>query len=196
MSVHSPFSNDRERLILPFLGGFYERFAQPFAWTALRLAVGIMLIVEGWPKIMAPMAQVGFVESVGFHPGWFWSPALAVIQVLGGALIALGLFTRPAALACGVMLLLTLRYHMGHPYDVEALLTPAGVQAFAASPELAANLTANGRALLASDGGAAFLLAAQGKAVTNSLFWAGGAFLYAAFGGGYWALDGFRRKRL
>lgn len=191
MSNPSPFSNERDRLVLPFLGGFYDRVAQPFAWTALRVAVGLMLVVEGWPKILNPMGQVGFVEGLGFHPGWLWSPALAVVQVLGGALIALGLFTRPAALANGVMLLATLWFHVSHPYG-SALLTPEGVQALTSgasgffTPDAAARL---------ADGGGAFLHQVQTKAEQNSLFWSGGAFLFAAFGGGWWSLDRLLRKR-
>ncbi len=40
-----------------------------------------------------------------------------------------------------------------------------------------------------SDGGAAFLAQVQDNAILASLFWTGGAFLYAAFGGGYLSLD-------
>ena len=141
----SIFSNDKNHLIIPPLSTFYDRIAQPMAWTIFRLAVGGMLVIEGWPKIMAPFAQVGFVEKLGFFPGWLWSPTLAVLQVLGGLLIALGLFTRPAALANGVMLAITLYFHMANPYG-DAFLTQAGIDA-------------------------------------------GGAFLFAAFGGGYLSLD-------
>lgn len=54
---------------LPFLAGFYDKIAQPFAWTAFRVAIGGMLMIEGYPKILAPMAQIGFVENLGFYPG-------------------------------------------------------------------------------------------------------------------------------
>ncbi|SMD20089.1 DoxX protein [Rhizobium sp. RU36D] len=107
----SIFNNDKDHLIIPPLAGFYDRVAQPMAWSIFRLAVGGMLVVEGWPKILAPLAQVGFVENLGFYPGWLWSPLLAVMQVFGGLMIALGLFTRPAALANGVMLAITLWFH-------------------------------------------------------------------------------------
>ncbi|MEF2073267.1 DoxX family protein [Consotaella aegiceratis] len=104
--------NPRDRLILPFMSGFYESFAQPFGWLVFRLIVGAILVIEGWPKIVNPLVQTGFVESIGFHPGWFFSPLLAAIQVVGGALIAIGLWTRPAALASTLMLLVTIWYHL------------------------------------------------------------------------------------
>jgi putative oxidoreductase len=178
------FSNDKDKLIIPPLSGFYDRLAQPMAWSIFRLAVGGMLVVEGWPKILAPFAQVGFVENLGFYPGWLWSPLLAVLQVAGGLLIALGLFTRPAALANGVMLAVTLWFHFSHPYP-DAFLTQAGIDALRAGSEF---FTPDALARL-GDGGGKFLHQVQGKAELASLFWTGGAFLFAAFGGGYLSLD-------
>lgn len=181
----SPISNEKEQLWLPFLGAFYSRFAQPFAWTAFRVAIGGMLVIEGWPKIIAPLAQVGFVEGLGFYPGWIWSPFLAALQFFGGFLIAVGVLTRPVALANAVMLAITLWFHVAHPYG-DALLTTAGVDLLKAGSEQF--LTPAGIARLA-DGGAKFLDQVQTKAELASLFWTGGAFLFAAFGGGYWSID-------
>lgn len=184
MAYTPVFENERKDLIIPALGGFYEKIAQPLAWSVFRLAVGGMLVLEGWPKLMAPLAQVGFVENLGFYPGWLWSPVLALIQVVGGILIAIGLFTRPAALAGGVMLAITLWYHFAHPYG-DAMLAQAGIDALKAGSDY---FTPNGVARLA-DGGVKFLHQVQEKAEQDSLFWTGGAFLFAAFGGGYLSLD-------
>ncbi|TWF56516.1 DoxX family protein [Neorhizobium alkalisoli] len=184
MAYTPAFDNEPKELFIPALGGFYEHVAQPMAWTIFRVAIGGMLVLEGWPKLMAPMAQVGFVEGLGFHPGWLFSPMLAVMQVFGGLLIALGLFTRPAALANGVMLAITLWYHFAHPYG-DAVLTQAGIDALKAGSDL---FTPNAMARIA-DGGAKFLHQVQEKAEQNSLFWTGGAFIFAAFGGGYLSLD-------
>lgn len=180
----------REKLIIPALDGFYRRVAEPMAWSVFRFAIGGMLVIEGWPKILAPFAQVGFVEGLGFYPGFVWSPLLALLQVVGGALIALGLFTRPAALANGVMLAITLWFHYAHPYG-DAFLTQAGIEALAAQPDL---FTPNATARLA-DGGAKFLAQVQDKAILASLFWTGGAFLYAAFGGGAYSIDRMLKKQ-
>jgi len=178
------FENKQEELIIPALAPVYAGLAQPMAWSIFRVAVGGMLVIEGWPKILAPFGQVGFVESLGFHPGWVWSPVLAAMQFFGGMLIALGLFTRPIALANAVMLAITLWFHYAHPYP-SAFLTPEGIAALKAGSPL---FTPAAAARLA-DGGAAFLAQVQDKAILASLFWTGGAFLYAAFGGGYLSLD-------
>lgn len=191
MNDTNPFSNERTSLWLPFLGGFYDRFAQPLAWVALRFAVGAMLVIEGYPKIMAPFAQVGFVEKLGFHPGWLWSPLLAGMQFFGGMFIAAGLLTRPIALANMVMLTITLWFHYANPYG-HAFLTEGGIAALNTAGQTL--FTPQGLARL-KDGGTIFLEQVQTKAELASLFWTGGVALFAAFGGGYGSLDRLLKKR-
>ncbi len=178
-------SSPRERLILRFMAPFYHAFAQPFGWLVFRVVIGGLLVVEGWPKILAPMAQVGFVEGLGISPGWFFSPLLAVLQVGGGVLIALGLLTRPAALANALMLAVTIWFHITHPYG-HAFLTPEGIAFLKDNLQY---LTAEGQQRLLTDGGTAFLEQVQSKAEFNSTFWAAGAAIIAAFGGGRLSLD-------
>jgi len=157
----------------------------PVGWLGFRVAIGLSLVISGWPKIIAPMAMTGFVESIGMSPGWFWSPLLAAMQFFGGFLIAFGLLTRPAALANAVMLLITLWWHMAHPYP-EPFLTEAGLAYLNANPDL---LTPAAQSALLRDGGANLGMRIQEKAIYASLFWAGGAALIAAFGGGYLSVD-------
>lgn len=187
------FSAPRDRLYLPFLSGFYESFAQPFGWAAFRIVIGGWLALEGWHKIQSPMAMAGFVESIGFAPGWFFSPLLAVTNFLGGLLIVAGFLTRPAALANAVMLMVTYWFHVTHPYG-DAFLTAAGIEYLNANPDL---LTQAGKARLLADGGAAFLAGPSGvqlKAEYASLFSAAGAALIAAFGGGTLSVDRTLRR--
>ncbi|ODT72235.1 MAG: DoxX family protein [Pelagibacterium sp. SCN 63-23] len=178
-------------LIWPVLGRFYDGVAKPFAWVALRFAVGAVLAYEGWLKMADPMAMAGFVESLNFYPGWFWSPALGLVNLVGGLLIMVGFLTRPAALANVVMLAITLWYHYVNPYG-SAFLTSAGIE-FLKTPEAAQYFTADAMARL-GDGGARFLSQVQGKAIFASLFWTGAAGIYAAFGGGALSLDGMLKK--
>jgi len=176
----------RPRLILPFMDGFYTRFAQPLAWVALRVAAGGYLAYEGWVKMQNPMALAGFVESLHFYPGWFWSPLLAAVNLFGGLAIIFGVLTRPAALANAVMLAVTLWYHWANPYG-DAFLTQAGIE-FLTSADAAQYFTPNALYRLA-DGGANFLAQVQTKAIEASLFWMGACGIYAAFGGGAWSID-------
>lgn len=176
----------RERLILPVMRPVYDYFCKPAAWVVLRVAVGLTLVLSGWPKLASPLGMSGMLEGMGFWPGWIWSPLVALVEFGAGLLIVVGLFTRPAALAATLLLLVTLWFHWSNPYGPTAL-TPEGV-AFLAG-EGAQYLTEFGRMQLAADGGAAFLGQVTGKAVYASLFWTLGAALFAAFGGGYLSVD-------
>lgn len=175
---------DDVRLIIPALGGFYRSFAQPAAWVVLRVAIGGVLALEGWSKMLAPMAMTGFVEGIGFYPGWFWSPLLAALQFFGGLAVAVGLFTRPVALANAAMLAITLWFHVVNPYG-DAFLTQEGIAALTSNGEL---FTPNAMGRLA-DGGARFLAQVQGKAEDLSLFWTLGMLLFAGYGGGPLSVD-------
>jgi putative oxidoreductase len=182
------FTTTSDRLFLPFLSGFYNGFAQPFGWLAFRLIIGGMLTIEGWAKIQDPMGLVGFVESLGVGPGWLFSPLIAITNFVGGLCIMLGLFTRPAALANALMLLVTYWFHVTHPYG-GAFLTQAGIDYLTVNPDL---LTPEGQRFLLADGGAGFLNGPTGvqlKANLNSLFWASGAAVIAALGGGSLSVD-------
>lgn len=40
MSSMAQFTNSKETMWLPSMGGFYDRFARPLAWVGLRVLVG------------------------------------------------------------------------------------------------------------------------------------------------------------
>ncbi|OJF92731.1 DoxX family protein, partial [Rhizobium sp. 58] len=81
------------------------------AETLLRVMAGLLLVTHGYGKIMDPFGTVGMVEGLGFYPGVFWSPLLAATEFFGGILVAIGLFTRPAAFASMIVLLVTVYFH-------------------------------------------------------------------------------------
>jgi putative oxidoreductase len=70
---------------------------QPVSLLLLRLTLGLIFFTYGYPKLAHPgPAMHGFFVQHGL-PGWFVSVA-GILEVFGGILVALGLFTRPAAL--------------------------------------------------------------------------------------------------
>jgi putative oxidoreductase len=184
MTLHLTSDTHSPKSLLPFMSGFYEQVAQPLAWVGFRVLIGGALVYEGIPKIMAPLAQVGFVENIGFYPGWIWSPLLAGMQFFGGMMIAAGFLTRPIALANAVMLAITLWFHYANPYG-HAFLTAEGIAQLKAHPEF---FTPDGLRRLAG-GGTAFLDQVQEKAEMLSLMWTGGCAFFAAFGGGRFSVD-------
>ncbi|MFC3076127.1 DoxX family protein [Shinella pollutisoli] len=103
-------ASGRSRLIVPRLGGLYDRLGES-AETLLRVVAGLLLVTHGYGKILNPFGASGMVESLGFYPGAFWSPLLAVTEFFGGILIAIGLLTRPAAFAATIVLLVTVYFH-------------------------------------------------------------------------------------
>ncbi|MCS7082315.1 MAG: DoxX family protein [Bacteroidetes bacterium] len=83
------------------------RFACPileslpsYAWVPLRVLAGLGMMTHGWPKLFEPGRWERFVDSVermGFPVPEFFAAAAALSELIGGALLALGLATRPAA---------------------------------------------------------------------------------------------------
>jgi len=103
-------SASRPRAIFPALQKIYMPF-HTLAETLLRVTAGLLLVTHGYGKIMNPFGAVGMVEGLGFYPGVFWSPLLAATEFFGGILVAIGLFTRPAAFASMIVLLVTVYFH-------------------------------------------------------------------------------------
>jgi len=103
-------SHARSTLIIPALAPFYAAVT-PLAETLMRVIAGALLAVHGFGKISNPFGAVGMVEGLGFYPGVFWSPLLAATEFFGGILLAIGLLTRPAAVATTIVLLVTVYVH-------------------------------------------------------------------------------------
>ena len=104
-------------LFFPQLGHLYQSLA-PWAEALLRAFVGLALVPHGlrntfgmWPSTgvrshnLTELAQQ--LDDDGYRPGKFWAPAISITQLVGGPLLALGLFTRPAAFAVVVFLVVS-----------------------------------------------------------------------------------------
>ena len=90
-------------LIFPRLRGLYDRL-EPLSYLLLRIAFGLMLMTHGVPKLLGrshgsmadPMAgSVNLIANVLHLPaapliGWF----IALLEGVGGLMLALGLLTR------------------------------------------------------------------------------------------------------
>jgi putative oxidoreductase len=75
------------------------------ALLAGRIFIAVVFIYDATLIARFPDANVGYIEGFGV-PGFLLWPA-GLLQFAGGLLIALGLFTRPAAIAFVVFCLLT-----------------------------------------------------------------------------------------
>jgi putative oxidoreductase len=112
-------------LIFPSLGPIYACLA-PWAEALLRAVVGLWLVPHALRNTFGFFPTTGVrshtvtelaaqLHGDGYRPGKLWAPAISVVQLIGGPLLALGLFTRPAAFAILMFLLVTNieRYRVG-----------------------------------------------------------------------------------
>jgi putative oxidoreductase len=77
---------------------YFDRL-QPVALLVLRIVLGAIMIGHGYAKVFGGgmMAHYHLVQSYGL-PGWLAFPS-ALAEFFGGILVLLGLFTRVAASA-------------------------------------------------------------------------------------------------
>ena len=84
---------------------FFDRHADK-AYAVFRLVVGLLFAFHGQQKIFGWMAEV---PQPATGSQYWWG---GMIELVCGLLVALGLFTRPAAfLACGEMAVAYLQFH-------------------------------------------------------------------------------------
>jgi putative oxidoreductase len=91
---------ERKRLYVPAAAGLYETFG-PLSYTLIRVALGLILIPHGFGKLFLADAVPASRNFVNF--GWAyplaWAYFIGAVEFFGGILLALGLWTRAAALA-------------------------------------------------------------------------------------------------
>jgi putative oxidoreductase len=99
------------------MSGIYQALL-PFADALLRVAVGLALVPHGLRNTFGFFPNTGVralnltdlakqLDESGYRPGKLWAPAISLTQLVGGPLLALGLFTRPVAAMVLAFLLVT-----------------------------------------------------------------------------------------
>ena len=80
--------------------------SQPWTWVILRVIAGIMFLMHGLPKLFGENAAsiTGGPGMLGLNIGINVFFIAGVIEVVGGLLLIVGLFTRYAALASAVLM--------------------------------------------------------------------------------------------
>jgi putative oxidoreductase len=92
----------------------FLRSLAPLSQLFLRLALALIFVYHGYPKLTHPTEQMReFFTSHGF-PVYFVGLA-GIIECFGALLLAIGLFTRPAALVlAGEMAVAIAKVHSAH----------------------------------------------------------------------------------
>ena len=80
---------------------------QPLGLAMLRVALGVIFIYHGYPKLVRADAMMRqFYIQHGF-PGYFVG-LTGILECVGGGLLLIGLFTRPAALLLATEMLIAI----------------------------------------------------------------------------------------
>lgn len=67
----------------------------PLAYFILRVALGILFVAHGYPKLFKNFSGVaGWFDSIGFKPGKFWALIVGSVEFFGGLFLALGLLVQ------------------------------------------------------------------------------------------------------
>ena len=101
----------------PQLADLYQTLG-PITEALLRICVGLALVPHGlrmtfgfFPHTGQPLQSLGMLadhlDKQGYRPGKIWALAISATQLVCGPLVALGLFTRFAALPVVLFLLVT-----------------------------------------------------------------------------------------
>ena len=83
----------------------------------LRIGIGIMFIMHGYPKIMGgPQVWNGLGQAMGvlgitFAPG-FWGFMAAFSELVGGIMLLLGVFVRPFSLLLAITMVVAAGMHL------------------------------------------------------------------------------------
>lgn len=79
---------------------------EPYLYPFMRIVVGALLIPHGIEKLERGVSvfAANNPAKLGFYPPTLWGWAVVTIEVVGGACIALGLFTRFFAAAAAIEL--------------------------------------------------------------------------------------------
>ncbi len=108
---------DATPLFLPWLGNIYQALA-PWAEALLRAIIGLALVPHGlrmafgfFPDTGGPIRNLSMMAQAldkwGYRPGRLWAPLIAATQLIAGPMLALGLFTRVAAVPVFLFLLVS-----------------------------------------------------------------------------------------
>jgi len=95
-------NSEANRLVFPGLQGFYDALA-PYMYPLFRFVVGAMVVPHGYLKFMGGAEKVApMLAKMGFAPALPFAYFIIFLEMIGGACVAVGLFTRVIAAALAV----------------------------------------------------------------------------------------------
>ena len=108
----------RPRPIIPALTPLYAKLSR-LSYPLIRAATGLALMPHGAQKLFGWFGGYGlegtggfFAQNLGLEPGLFWAALVGGVEFFGGLFLALGLLTRPAALAVVILMAVAVTVHL------------------------------------------------------------------------------------
>jgi len=104
-----------QRYYVPALGGIYATL-NDYAEAILRIGLGGILIPHGCQKLFGLFGGMGLsgnaalFDRIGYSPGMFWGTLVGCTELIGGILLILGLFTRFAAAAVLIFMIVAVKF--------------------------------------------------------------------------------------
>jgi putative oxidoreductase len=97
-------SNSAPKLLIPGCAGFYASVSDLW-YPMIRITIGAILFMHGWGKLNAGVdAVTGSFVKDGLEPAVAFAYAAIILETIGAACVALGLFTRLFAAALAIEL--------------------------------------------------------------------------------------------
>lgn len=107
--------------VFPQLAGVYA-ILLPWVEALLRVIIALCLIPHGLRSCFGMFPETGMpikslkmlgdvLDGAGYRPGKLWGPIIVITELVGGPMLALGLFTRPVSIAVFILLVLSVREH-------------------------------------------------------------------------------------
>ena len=109
-----------ERLFIPALAGLYDRLSG-FTYPLVRVIAGLWLMPHGAQKLFGGNAEgfAGYFAKIGIEPALPLVYLAGSVEFFGGFLLAIGLLTRPAAVAVCVLLFVAIfKVHMANGFFI------------------------------------------------------------------------------
>jgi len=109
--------------IIPALAPLHARLA-PLSYPLIRFCAGLFLMPHGAQKLFGWFGGGGlsgtagfFSQNLGLEPGMFWAVLVGGTEFFGGLFLAIGLLTRPAALAIAILMAVAVfLVHLGNGF--------------------------------------------------------------------------------
>lgn len=121
--AETTYSTERahSRLFIPALGGVYAAL-EPYSLPLLRVAAGLWFVPHGMQKLFGAFGgggisgTAGFLGNVGYTMPVFWATVIAFLEFFGGLALAVGLLTRPVALAFFIFMVNAAIFHSANGF--------------------------------------------------------------------------------